>query len=173
MLVSEEIFSKYYQSPLGLLEITGNDLGISAITFVEEDSEQLASDHPLLEKCIIQLTEYFKGERKKFDLPLNFAGTAFQNQVWSKLLLIPFGKTATYLDISRALEDENSTRAVGNANSKNKIAIVVPCHRVIGSNGQLTGYMGGLWRKKWLLKHEADIAFGKQIDLFENMEMDF
>ena len=173
MLVSEEIYSKYYNSPLGLLEITGNDLGISAVTFVEQDSAQLSSDHPLLDKCVEQLEEYFSGKRRSFDLLLNFAGTEFQQQVWSKLLLIPFGKTASYLDISRALDDENSTRAVGNANSKNKIAIVVPCHRVIGSNGQLTGYMGGLWRKKWLLKHEADLVFGKQIDMFENMEMDF
>lgn len=112
--------------------------------------------------CVEQLIQYFNGERRIFELPLNQAGTAFQQDVWNILTQIPFGKTISYLDLARTTGDTKATRAVANANGKNNIAIIVPCHRVIGSTGELTGYAGGLWRKKWLLELEAKVAHGVQ-----------
>jgi len=116
----------------------------------------------LLKKCIRQLDEYFLGKRKKFDLRLTFSGSTFQRQVWNELMNIPYGKHINYLDLSKRIENVKATRAVGTANGNNKICIVVPCHRVIGSNGDLVGYGGDLWRKKWLLDHEAKFAHGVQ-----------
>ena len=110
----------------------------------------------MLKECIEQLNEYFAGKRKVFDLPLNPQGTDFQKRVWAELQKIPYGKTVSYLDIARNIGDVNSTRAVGNANGKNKLNILIPCHRVIGINGKLTGYGGGLWRKQWLLELEME-----------------
>ena len=117
---------------------------------------------PLLINCIEQLIQYFNGQRRIFELPLNQSGTDFQQGVWSTLTQIPFGKTISYLELARKTGDTKATRAVANANGKNKIAIIIPCHRVIGSNKELIGYAGGLWRKKWLLEHEAKIAYGVQ-----------
>lgn len=117
---------------------------------------------PLLITCVEQLIQYFNGEKKKFELPLHQTGTVFQQSVWHELAGIPFGKTISYLDLARKTGDSKATRAVANANGKNNIAIIVPCHRVIGSNKDLTGYMGGLWRKKWLLDLEAKVAYGVQ-----------
>jgi methylated-DNA-[protein]-cysteine S-methyltransferase len=116
----------------------------------------------MLINCIEQLIQYFNGERRQFDLPLHQPGTPFQQEVWNHLLTIPFGKTISYLDLAKMTGDSKATRAVANANGKNNIAIIIPCHRVIGSNRELTGYAGGLWRKKWLLEHEAKIAYGVQ-----------
>ena len=112
--------------------------------------------------CIEQLIQYFNGELRKFELPLNQPGTKFQQGVWNDLLTIPYGKTISYLDLAKMTGDKNATRAVANANGKNNIAIIVPCHRVIGSNRELTGYAGGLWRKKWLLELEAKHTYGIQ-----------
>lgn len=117
---------------------------------------------PLLIQCIEQLIQYFNGQLQRFQLPLNQPGTVFQKEVWIELTQIPFAKTISYLELARRTGDSKATRAVANANGKNNIAIIVPCHRVIGSNGELTGYAGGLWRKKWLLEHEAKIAYGVQ-----------
>lgn len=117
---------------------------------------------PLLIQCIEQLIQYFNGQLQRFQLPLNQPGTVFQKEVWNELTQIPFAKTISYLELARRTGDSKATRAVANANGKNNIAIIVPCHRVIGSNGELTGYAGGLWRKKWLLEHEAKIAYGVQ-----------
>lgn len=117
---------------------------------------------PLLINCLEELIQYFNGELRNFTLPLNQPGTTFQQDVWNLLTQIPFGKTISYLELARKTGDSKATRAVANANGKNHIAIIVPCHRVIGSNKELTGYAGGLWRKKWLLDHEAKVAYGVQ-----------
>lgn len=124
--------------------------------------DKLSHSNPIpecLKACVDQLNEYFIGTRKVFDLVLDPVGTDFQLLVWQKLLEIPFGKTISYLDLAMMTGSKMNTRAVGNANGKNKINIIVPCHRVIGSNGRLTGYGGGLWRKQFLLRHEAKDSF--------------
>ncbi|MFA5970817.1 MAG: methylated-DNA--[protein]-cysteine S-methyltransferase [Lentimicrobiaceae bacterium] len=140
-------------SPVGIIEISGSNEGIRSIMFL--DDVTIPTHAPAcLQECVTQLNEYFSGARKRFDLHLDPRGTDFQLNVWEKLQQIPFGKTITYLDLARMTGSETNTRAVGNANGKNKINIVVPCHRVIGSNGKLTGYGGGLWRKEILLKLE-------------------
>ena len=149
-------FTAYYPSPLGLLQINASETGIFSLDFVEGENEAKGIN-PILDKCLIQLDEYFNRKRVLFDVPLDMQGTDFQKSVWDKLLEVPYGKTASYLDISIALGSEKLTRAVGNANGKNKIAIIIPCHRVIGTNGTLTGYAGGIWRKKWLLDFEQGI----------------
>ena len=160
-----ETHTTYYHSPVGLLKISGTNDYISEVTF--HDTSQKAEGNkkhipPMLINCVEQLIQYFNGQRRVFDLPLNQTGTAFQQDVWSLLTQIPFGKTISYLDLARKTGDTKATRAVANANGRNNIAIIVPCHRVIGSTGELTGYAGGLWRKKWLLELEAKVAHGVQ-----------
>jgi methylated-DNA-[protein]-cysteine S-methyltransferase len=144
-----------YQSPIGTLEITGTETGIVAIRFLDEPPAALPEIHPSLETGLRQLDEYFRGQRRDFTLPLQLSGTDFQQRVWNALLDIPFGETRSYLEIAEVLGDRNAVRAVGAANGENPIAVVVPCHRVIGSDGSLVGYGGGLWRKQWLLEHEG------------------
>jgi methylated-DNA-[protein]-cysteine S-methyltransferase len=161
-----DLHTAYYSSPIGLIEITGNEEGIVTLYFVEEKKITSAKVHPSLKECLYQLDEYFQGIRKDFGLLLNPAGTEFQKKVWEQLLIIPFGKTATYLEISKMIGDANATRAVGNANGSNPISIIIPCHRIIGVTGKLVGYGGGLWRKEWLLSHEGSVVFGKQTKLF-------
>ncbi len=117
---------------------------------------------PALIQCIEQLIQYFHGERRQFELIIEQEGTAFQKSVWNELMAIPFGRTISYLDLARRMGDTKATRAVAAANGRNNVAIIVPCHRVIGSNKELIGYSGGLWRKKWLLEHEMKIAHGVQ-----------
>jgi methylated-DNA-[protein]-cysteine S-methyltransferase len=160
-----EHYSTYYHSPVGLLKISSTDDYISEVTF--HDTSQKAEGKkkhfpPMLINCVEQLIQYFNGERRQFELPLNQPGTSFQQGVWNELVIIPFGKTISYLELARRTGDTKATRAVANANGKNNIAIIVPCHRVIGSNKELIGYGGGLWRKKWLLEHEAKVAYGVQ-----------
>ena len=152
-----QLESARVSSPVGILEITGSTQGIRSIMFIDEHSEP-TSIPDILVDCVKQLSEYFAGTRRKFDLQLDPVGTDFQLRVWQQLQTIPFGKTISYLDLARLTGSEFNTRAVGNANGKNKINIVVPCHRVIGSSGKLTGYGGGLWRKEILLKHEMGHA---------------
>lgn len=158
------VITTYYHSPVGILKISGADQYISEVSF--HDTSQKAEGgkniSPMLINCIEQLIQYFNGQRRHFELPLNQPGTPFQQDVWNHLLTIPFGKTISYLDLAKMTGDTKATRAVANANGKNNIAIIVPCHRVIGSNRELTGYAGGLWRKKWLLEHEMKIAYGVQ-----------
>jgi len=159
-----EKFTTYYHSPIGIIEIVGNENGISSVLFVEHD--EIRSEIPnCLKDCTTQLDEYFNGARKEFFLKLDLQGTDFQKRVWNKLLRIPFGKTVSYLDIAVAIGNRKSIRAVGSANGRNPICIIVPCHRVIGTNGSLTGYGGGLWRKEWLLKFEGRTG---QVNLFEH-----
>jgi len=145
------------KSPVGIIEISGSDEGIRSILFLDNETESTPVPVCLLE-CVNQLNDYFEGKRKHFNLKLDPRGTEFQLKVWEKLQQIPFGKTISYLELALITGSETNTRAVGNANGKNKINIVVPCHRVIGSNGKLTGYGGGLWRKEILLKLEMGNA---------------
>ncbi len=145
----------YLQTPIGLAEIQGDDSGIASVS-VSGDLVQAVTDvPPCLKDCHEQLREYFEGTRQEFSLVLNPTGTDFQKRVWSQLQSIPFGSTISYLEQTRLLGDEKSIRAVAAANGKNPLWILVPCHRVIGSDGSLTGYAGGIWRKKWLLDHEC------------------
>ena len=160
------VYTTFYSSPIGFIEITGNENGIASLYFVDNKNKNSIEIHPSLKECVFQLDEYFNGIRKEFVLKLDLKGTEFQKKVWKQLEKIPFGKTKSYLQISKQIGDSNATRAVGNANGSNPISILIPCHRVIGSNGKLTGYGGGLWRKEWLLNHEKNCTFGKQTKLF-------
>ncbi len=162
----KELQTTYYKTPIGTAKISGNDKGIQSITVMEEEfieSKNKSEVSICLQDCCIQLKEYFEGKRTAFNLKLNPQGTAFQKRVWQELLTIPFNKTRTYLEQSKALGDVKAIRAVASANGKNPIWIVIPCHRVIGSDGSLTGYASGIWRKKWLLAHENPV---KQQSLF-------
>ncbi|WP_299056693.1 methylated-DNA--[protein]-cysteine S-methyltransferase [uncultured Polaribacter sp.] len=153
-----EIQTTYCKTPIGIAKITGNKNGIQEITVLEESEvskNDLSKPVPYdLQDCYVQLEEYFNGNRASFNLTVNPKGTDFQKKVWKSLLKIPFGKTTSYLEQSKKLGDVKAIRAVASANGKNPLWIVIPCHRVIGSDGSLTGYTGGIWRKKWLLAHE-------------------
>jgi methylated-DNA-[protein]-cysteine S-methyltransferase len=154
---SLDIKISYYDSPIGFLEIGGTDKNIVSVNFLEIDPDRDSRLSPLLEKCIHQLDEYFHHKRQKFYLPLLPQGTSFQKLVWEKLQEIPFGTTNSYLDVAKRIGDPKAIRAVAGANGKNPISIIIPCHRVIGANGKLIGYGGGLWRKEWLLRHEQSV----------------
>ena len=160
------IFTTYYQSPIGLMRISGTETFISEMVFEDSprpQSPENGMEMPLLVvQAIEQLIQYFQGQRRVFDLPLNQQGTDFQQKVWHELINIPYGRTISYLELSRRLGDTKSIRAAASANGKNNICIIVPCHRVIGSNKDLIGYSGGLWRKKWLLGLENKVAHGVQ-----------
>lgn len=158
------------QTPLGLTKITGDDNGLASIIALnanlsEKETEEQVTDiiPETLQEAVYQINEYFEGTRTQFDLLLNPEGTSFQKQVWNELKSIPYGKTISYLELSKQLGDVKAIRAVANANGKNPLWIVIPCHRVIGNDGSLTGYAGGLHRKKWLLEHESPY---KQQSLF-------
>ena len=154
------------ETPIGQIAIHANDEAINAVLFVKEGKTVTDTakeiKHPLIQKCVTQLNEYFAGTRKIFDLPLQQNGSAFQQSVWQQLLKIDYGKTISYMDLSKRIGEVKAIRAVGTTNGKNQIAIIVPCHRVIGSDGSLTGYAGELWRKKWLLELEGKFANGVQ-----------
>ncbi len=159
----------YYKSPIGWLRIKNDGKAIAEVAFADKegnaDMKAINNQIPtttILKKCIKQLDEYFAGKRFQFDLVLAQPGTEFQQSVWTGLLEINYGKTLSYLSFSKKLGNAKAIRAVGTANGKNNIAIIVPCHRVIGSNGTLIGYGGELWRKKWLLEHEAKYGNGVQ-----------
>ena len=143
----------YIKTPLGITKIMGDENGISVISVSDEGdiSEQIPA---VLQEAVSQLMAYFEGKRTTFDFKLNPKGTEFQQKIWNGLLEIPFGKTMSYMDLSKKIGAVKAIRAVASANGKNPLWIVIPCHRVIGSDGSLTGYAGGLWRKKWLLEHE-------------------
>lgn len=146
----------YITSPLGLIAIRGTAAYITAISFTDaSQADNLREEAPaLLHECARQLEAYFRKERETFDLPILQSGTEFQQKVWENLTTIPYGETITYLALAKRLGNPKSIRAAGTANGRNQLAVVVPCHRVIGSDGALTGYAGGLWRKQWLLEHE-------------------
>jgi methylated-DNA-[protein]-cysteine S-methyltransferase len=152
----------YLQTPIGYAALKGDENGLASITVF--DGEKPTDIVPeVLEDAVYQFVEYFEGKRKEFHLKLNPQGTDFQKRVWNALLEIPYGKTTSYLELSKTLGDVKAIRAVAAANGKNPLWIIVPCHRVIGSNGDLTGYAGGLHRKKWLIAHESPV---KQQSLF-------
>ncbi|MEJ5350243.1 MAG: methylated-DNA--[protein]-cysteine S-methyltransferase [Melioribacteraceae bacterium] len=160
----------YYDSPIGKIRITADEDSITTLYFILEmdgiELEPMLINEPL-EKCLEQLDLYFKGELREFDLKLNPSGTEFQKKVWNEVLKIPYGKTKSYLELSQMLGNEKSIRAVARANGENKIAIIIPCHRVVGSDKSLTGYAAGIWRKKWLLDHEAAVVSNeRQLSLF-------
>lgn len=171
------IYRLLYRSPLGELVIEGTETAVLSILFgdtampegwpavnpfpdaFENDSSESESDIPeALLVCRRQLAEYFRGERRRFDFSYAFHGTAFQQSVWTELAAVPYAASSTYKDLAIAVGSERAVRAVGSANGRNKLSIVLPCHRIIGSGGKLTGYAGGLWRKEWLLRHEARFA---------------
>ncbi len=162
-----EVFHTYYQSPVGVIRVSGTEHYISEMSFIDNvqhlpASSQSAPLPPSIIQAIEQLIRYFNGELRKFDFPIHQDGTDFQQKVWNELSQIGYGKTISYLDLAKKLGDPKVIRAAASANGKNQIAIVVPCHRVIGSRNDLVGYAGGLWRKKWLLDHENKIAHGVQ-----------
>jgi methylated-DNA-[protein]-cysteine S-methyltransferase len=153
----------FIDTPLGIAKLDGDENGLSSITILNEAISTSTIIPEVLEDAVYQLREYFDEKRQSFSLTLNPTGTDFQKRVWDQLQNIPFGKTVSYLDLSKALSNVKAIRAVAAANGKNPLWIVVPCHRVIGSDGSLTGYAGGLYRKKWLLNHENPV---KQQSLF-------
>lgn len=161
------IETTYQKTPIGIAKIVGDKNGIQSVSILDDDTisdELLNSEIPeCLLDCVTQLKEYFKSERASFNLTVNPKGTSFQKKVWKSLLQIPYGKTTSYLEQSKALGDMKAIRAVASANGKNPLWIIIPCHRVIGSDGSLTGYAGKIWRKKWLLEHENPV---KQQSLF-------
>lgn len=150
------IETTYYKTPIGVAKIEGSEKGISAVTVLDKEIVTSSLIPDCLKNCVQQLDEYFKGTRKEFSLKLNPQGTDFQKKVWSELAEVPFGKTRTYLEQTKIIGNPKAIRAVASANGKNPIWIILPCHRIIGSDGSLTGYAGGLWRKKWLLEHESE-----------------
>ncbi|HPI53259.1 MAG TPA: methylated-DNA--[protein]-cysteine S-methyltransferase [Chitinophagaceae bacterium] len=152
--MEQPYFVAYFQSPIDWLEIVCNDTGLISLNF-RQKKDLPENPSTLTDLVATQLKAYFEGHLKEFDIPLLLAGTAFQQTVWHHLQEIPYGQTISYATLARMYGDINAIRAVANANGKNQHAIIIPCHRVIGSDGSLTGYAGGLERKRWLLIHEA------------------
>ena len=155
-----EVATAYYESPIGTIEVQGTEAGVSGLNFVDLKEERsvrrmkTALPGPV-DAALPQLEGYFRGSRRVFTVRLDLHGTPFQMKVWSELLEIGYGRTTTYKALAAAVGKAAATRAVGGANHANPVSIIVPCHRVIGSDGRLTGYGGGLWRKEWLLRHEG------------------
>ena len=162
-----QTYKAYYKSPLGPIEIVGCSDSILSLNFVEEMQAEDGKQPFCAKECLKQLEEYFHGRRQNFFLKLAPKGTDFQKRVWSALPKIPYGTTTTYGELAVDLGDPKLIRAVGNANARNPLPIIIPCHRVIGQKGQLVGYAGGLWRKKWLLRHEQKHESGEQLTIFK------
>jgi methylated-DNA-[protein]-cysteine S-methyltransferase len=157
------IVSAHIKTPLGIATIKGDENGVAIISIADEGLE--SKKIPLiLKEAVSQLQAYFEGNRTQFDFKMNPKGTEFQQKVWKGLCKIPFGKTMSYFELAKQLGDVKAIRAIASANGKNPLWIVVPCHRVIGTDGSLTGYAGGLYQKKWLLEHESPTT---QQSLFE------
>jgi len=154
----------YLNSPIGTLRIEGDENGLASVTFLNSDDFESKEMPDVLIETITQLEEYFNGIRTEFELKLNPQGTDFQKRVWKELNEVPYSKTISYQELANRLKDPLVIRAAASANGKNPIAIIIPCHRIIGSDGSLTGYAGGLHRKKWLLDHENPV---KQQSLFQ------
>lgn len=159
--MSTKLYYQKTQCPFGTVHIYADDQHLKAVFFKPWNKvltqDLLNKSNPVIEQTQRQLDEYFKGQRAEFDLPIKANGTNFQQTVWQTLCKIPFGETWNYGQLATAIGNKNASRAVGAANGKNPISIIVPCHRVIGANGTLTGYAGGLKIKEWLLKHEGII----------------
>ncbi|TCD08533.1 methylated-DNA--[protein]-cysteine S-methyltransferase [Pedobacter frigidisoli] len=155
-------YASTLESPIGKITVLADDDSVYAVTFSEKDIDGL-TENDLTKNVVKQLEDYFKGDLKDFNFPMKQKGTEFQQEVWQNLLTIPYGETTSYAKFSA--HNPLAIRAIAAANGKNNIAIVVPCHRVIGSNGKLVGYAGGLWRKQWLLQHEREISQKGQTEL--------
>jgi methylated-DNA-[protein]-cysteine S-methyltransferase len=164
-MTEQKLYYDYMQTPLGELELTSNSHHLLSALFVKTEKnvldKQPVQHSEINEEAKKQLNAFFKKELTQFKLPINPAGTEFQKMVWSELVKIPFGLTISYLTLAKKLGDPNSIRAAASANGKNPITIIIPCHRVIGTDGKLVGYSGDMWRKQWLLNHES-----KQESLF-------
>jgi methylated-DNA-[protein]-cysteine S-methyltransferase len=152
----------FFRSPIGTLEVTGTAAGLSSLRFVRSRPEDTGPPPETLRQAITELDEYFRGERREFSTRLALRGTEFQRRVWNELRRIRFGQTATYGGIARALGKAGAARPIGRANHLNPVSIIIPCHRVIGRDGNLVGYGGGLWRKRWLLAHERSGGPGEE-----------
>ncbi len=155
------MFTSYYSSPIGVLKIIATNDHIQEILFLDEETNVEENKFAIpknnvIVKCRQELDEYFKGKRKIFSVAFHQKGTPFQEKVWNELMHIPYGKMVSYAHISESIKNKNAVRAVGTANGSNHLPIIVPCHRVIGANGKLTGYGGGIWRKQWLIEHELN-----------------
>ncbi len=158
----ESVYASSIESPVGLVHILATDAFVYEISFSGQKLEGY-TESDLSKLAAQQLLAYFKGELTDFQFPMQQKGTAFQQEVWQNLLQIPYAETRSYAQFSA--HNPLAIRAIAAANGKNNLAIVVPCHRVIGSNGKLVGYAGGLWRKKWLLQHEREISYQGQTEL--------
>jgi methylated-DNA-[protein]-cysteine S-methyltransferase len=156
----------YFNTPIGFVRITEDDGFITSVYLLDGEFEENLPETELLGTAVRQLDEYFKGERREFDLPIKQQGSDFQQGVWAALSKIGYGKTISYSQQSKSMGNPLGIRAIASANGKNHLVIVVPCHRVIGSDGSLTGFGCGIWRKKWLLEHEARVMGHGQINLF-------
>ncbi|WP_346854921.1 methylated-DNA--[protein]-cysteine S-methyltransferase [uncultured Draconibacterium sp.] len=152
--MEQEVYIEYINTPIGWLELKTDEEALLSVSFAETEGPSSDNFPAILNDSAKQLIEYFEGSRKTFELKLSPSGTEFQQLVWENVKAISFGETATYLDIAIRTGSANNTRAVGLANGKNPIPIIIPCHRIIGSNGKLTGYAGGIDKKRWLLQHE-------------------
>lgn len=148
------MYRGYYESPIGLIEVSANDTRLLSVIFVDE--KNTVNENDFVKHVLLQLSNYFKGEMTELHSPSLATGTPFQQTVWTALTKIPFGTTHTYSDIAKQLQKETAVRAVGNAIGKNRFAILIPCHRVIGKKGAMTGFAWGTWRKEWLLAHEKN-----------------
>ncbi|MBW1680604.1 MAG: methylated-DNA--[protein]-cysteine S-methyltransferase [Deltaproteobacteria bacterium] len=155
-------YHAYYESPIGLVEVGGTAEHVTSLHFVDARRAG-ARAHPLVREACRQVRAYFEGEVRRFDLPLSPTGAPFQVRVWRALLEIPYGQAVSYGALARAVGNPRASRAVGAANARNPIALVAPCHRVVGADGRLTGYGGGLWRKEWLLLHEGCKLRGRRV----------
>ena len=153
----EKLYYGYYKSPIGNLRIVVGERSLVVLDF-NEDEKKESDEHRYINEVKKQLDEYFKGTRKLFDLNIKINGTDFQNKVWNELTKIPYGETISYKELATRIGNDKACRAVGNANNKNKISIVIPCHRVVGSNKKLVGYAGGLDKKEWLINHENKVT---------------
>ena len=153
-----KIQTVFYKSPIGVIEIKGNNDTIISLKYNdnEEVDLKMKSDLPIIEECIKQLNEYFQGVRKEFTITFELNGTEFQKKVWKEVNKVKYGTVRSYGRIAQNINSPQASRAVGNANAVNKLPIIIPCHRIIGSNGKLIGYGGGIWRKQWLLNHEKN-----------------
>lgn len=163
--MSNSVF--YYSSPIGHIKIDFTLENLVSLHFIDNAVNEPLTENghtcnALIDQCILQLDEYFTGKRTVFDLPVHQAGSAFQQRVWDLLYKIPYGHTVSYQMLSKNYGDTKAIRAIASANGKNNLPIIIPCHRVIGSNQSLVGYSGGLWRKRWLLEHEAKHFRGVQ-----------
>lgn len=157
-----EMYRLDYVSPIGILELVGTETAIHSILFVEREDVRFEVNEmtpDVLNTCYREIDEYFNGRRQSFTFPYEVEGTVFQQDVWQALVMIPYAETTSYRELAVKLGRDRAVRAVGSANGRNRLSIVIPCHRVIGSNGMLTGYAGGLWRKEWLLRHEKTNAY--------------